>query len=146
MKLNLELSDMQLIKEEFEIFAEPFSHAKKIKSNIEIGLKLGFATESESREDIKLVANYEIKFKQVDTERNKSFSKDSITYLFIFEDKNNNVIDNLATGNLSAEDEDELGFVINSISYPYIKEYLETRYKKSNIEIKLPLTLNKTLK
>ena len=63
--------------------------------------------------------------------------------MFIFTDNDNVVIDKLNNEELDKEEQKELVTLLNTLTYPYIKEHLETKYKKANIEIKLPLTLNK---
>lgn len=141
MEFNLELTDMQLIKEEFEVLTDTFSQSTKVKNKIESKVQIGFAVNSKKQDDIKLVAKYEINFNQID-DSEKIVTKDNVVYLFIFTDKDNVVIDKLNNEELNEDERKELGNLLNALTYPYIKEYLESKYKKANIEIKLPLTFN----
>lgn len=142
MVFNLELTDMQLIKEEFEVLIESFKKVDKVKNKIENKISIGFAVNSEKQDDVKLVAKYETNFAQIDDDEEIA-TKDNITYMFIFTDNDNVVIDKLNNEELDKEEQKELVTLLNTLTYPYIKEHLETKYKKANIEIKLPLTLNK---
>ena len=77
-----------------------------------------------------------------DEEGEKVFSKSTVQYLFFFTDINGETIKKLKSSNITEDDKTELVLYLNKLSYPYIKEHIESKYKKANIEVKLPFELD----
>ena len=142
MEFNLELLEMQLINNQFQILAEPFSQINNVRNNIEIGINLGFATDEEDSNNVNLAVKYSVKFEQKDKETEKTVSYDNFEYIFIFEDKDKCLIDKISIDDITKDDNENLGNTLRTIAYPYIKEHIESQYKKANLEIKLPLILS----
>lgn len=138
MEFKLELHDMELINDNFESFKRILSNVGDIENNLIRNFKLGIAENITNLEDRKLLFQYRADFEQKDVEKKIIISKSSVEYMFFFNDNTGEILKKLKKENLSEEYKKELVIYLDRVSYPYIKEYIENKYKKANIEIKLP--------
>lgn len=134
MRLDLELNDMDLVKDNFEKNTTINEIDGKIKNSLTKEFKLGI---SKNNEDRKLALNYITLFEQTDESEN-IISKASVEYVFLFNDKTNEIINKLQEKGLEEKDMKELVIYLDEKSYPYVREYIENKYKRANMEVKLP--------
>ncbi|EOU1840520.1 hypothetical protein P5E62_07155 [Clostridium perfringens] len=142
MKFNLILEDMELIKDNFEKFTSPLEDIdKKIRNKTQQNFQLGLVINKKDENDIKLGLNYKIEISQRVLENDEELSNASVEYIFVFKDVDNNTVNSVKNEELTEDEFGELVTYLNELVYPYIKEYLEGKYKKANILLKLPLNL-----
>ncbi|EOT2986918.1 hypothetical protein ACRTAL_002019 [Clostridium perfringens] len=142
MKFNLILDDMELIKDNFEKFTSPLEDIdKKIRNKTQQNFQLGLVINKKDENDIKLGLNYKIEISQRVLENDEELSNASVEYIFVFKDVDNNTVNSVKNEELTEDEFGELVTYLNELVYPYIKEYLEGKYKKANILLKLPLNL-----
>lgn len=138
MNIELELQDMELVNDSFESFKHILHKVKDIENNFTKSFKLGLAENIINEDDIKLLFQYKATVEQINVEKNEVISKSSVEYMFFFNDNIGEVLGKIKKNDLSSEEKKDLIIYLDRISYPYIKEYIENKYKRANIEIKLP--------
>ncbi|EHK2442861.1 hypothetical protein KCL46_002967 [Clostridium perfringens] len=142
MELNVKLESMELIEESFKNnknFLEDISET--VKANMNNSFRVGTMTNLEENKE-KIAVEYNFNIVQRDSENNKEISELNITYIATFDDVDNTIISKMNQNKLNDE---ELRLLISNLSklaYPYIKDYMELKYNKANMKIKLPLELS----
>lgn len=143
MELNIKLENMELIKESFEKFNQPFkNYNNKINTNMNTNFKIGTVSNSKDVNDEKIALEYEFNIIQKETESNKEITKLFVQYIAIFDDEDDKIISLMKKEELKKDEVRKLLMNLNKLAYPYIKEYIELKYNKANITIKLPLELS----
>lgn len=142
MDINVKLEDMELIQESFKNnknFLEDIS--KTVKAKMNTSFKIGTMTNLEENKE-RIAIEYNFNVVQRDNENNKEISELNIKYMATFDDVDNTIINKMTQNELNDE---EVRLIISSLSklaYPYIKDYMELKYNKANMKIKLPLELS----
>ena len=142
MGIKIELENVELLQDSFKNNKQAFTNEEEIHNNLTRTFKLGIAKNEEDENDERLVFKYDAIFEQKDEEGEKVFSKSTVQYLFFFTDINGETIKKLKSSNITEDDKTELVLYLNKLSYPYIKEHIESKYKKANIAVKLPFELD----
>ena len=142
MNLNIKLKNIEMIKEKFEQLIPPFEELEDdLKISMSSNIKLGnfFNPNSEEKG---IVIEYEFKISQVYAKDNTTVSNLDIKYIAIFNAEENELFNFISNNKLKDEDFKKIVVNANNIAYPYIKEYIESKYNKANIKTNLPLELD----
>ncbi|WP_195972637.1 hypothetical protein [Clostridium thermobutyricum] len=143
MEFNIKLENMELIKESFEKIGAPFKRVGiKVNTNMNNSFKLGTVSNLKDISDKKIALEYKFNIIQKDVESDEKVTELFIQYIAIFNDEDNKIIKLMEENKLLEKDVNELIINLNKLAYPYIKEYIELKYNKANITLKLPLELS----
>lgn len=143
MEFKVKLKNIELLEENFKKMINPFEIIKEesnvnMKSEIRLGL---FSCEEEEKEEEGVALEYNFKIKQTIKTNDREVSELYIKYITIFEDEDNRLVEMIKNEDLNESEFKNVVINMNSIAYPYIKEYIQAKYDKANLTMKLPLEI-----
>lgn len=142
----IDLKDMFLIGEFFDVNIKREFKELEEKENIEVGNHIQISSEIGNDKGKKDKLIYKIGFniiqayEDINTEKNRDdyISKLEIKYICVFQMHEDCIDQCMEIKNNKSND---LAMYMLNVIYPYMKEHIENIYKKASVPIKLPLKL-----